>query len=251
MLKTKLRTVNLFLYLKSYFKIYVMTRIYQIIFLIIVFSGINQNAACQTRYGEELADSILLALNSRNNFLYVGIDNKIRINYLKLEESGEYILKVNNGIILSDSADYLSIPKRPGKARFLLFKKENSDIELIGYKYFPVKNIPEPLLSIDTIRVMEKDIINKSILLNSDSINIYITSDIQDAENWFKVIKFTLGYEYGGYYVEHTNITNRISYETKQIINTLGPAKEIIIKPTVKGEGNLIKELPIYRLTLY
>jgi hypothetical protein len=228
-----------------------MTRVYQIIYLIVVFCCINQVSVSQTRYGEELGDSILLIENSRNDFLYVGIDNVIKINYPKLEGSDEYILKVNNGEVIADSIYYISIPKRQGKARFLLYKKENSDSILVGYKYFVVRNVPDPSLAFDNFRVTKGDTVRKSDLLNSEYINIYISSDIINSENWFKIKEFTLGYEYGSYYYEHTNNTNRISYETKQVINTLGPTKEIVIKPIVEGEGGLIKELPIYRLILF
>jgi hypothetical protein len=206
---------------------------------------------CQTRYGGELGVSILTAVNSRNNILYAGIDNEICVDYSGLGDDIEYVLTVNNGIVFPESPDYIAIPDRSGKARFLVFGIKGTDTTLIGYRYFQVENIPEPLLVIDSLMVKENDMVSKQHFLNSDSLGIFISDDIVGAEDWFKIIKFTLGYVYGGYYVEHTNNTNKISRETKQIIYTIGPSKEIIIKPTVEGEGNLIKDLPIFRLTLY
>jgi hypothetical protein len=228
-----------------------MQKFYMILFFGILFFSLTKIAACQTRYGNELSDSVLKAVDSKNNILYAGIDNRIITDYSRFEEDHEYILKVNNGIIFSDSIYYISVPDRPGDARFLVLGIRDNDTALIGYRYFEVRNVPEPLLAVDTLRLKEEDVISKNHLLNCDSLNIFISDDIIGSESWFKIVKFTLGYVYGGYYVEHVNNTNKLSRETKQIIYTIGPTKEIIIKPVVKGEGKLIKELPIFRLTLY
>ena len=222
-----------------------------IIFIGSLFFSHTEFTKCQTRYGNELNDSILIAIDSRNNILYSGIDNRIKTDFSKFEENYEYTLKVNNGIVFSDSNYYISIPDRPGDARFLLLGLRDNDTVLIGYRYFEVRNVPDPLHAIDTLRLQEEDVISKNHFLNSDSLDIFISDDIIGSGDWFRIIKFTLGYVYGGYYVEHTNNTNIISRETKKIIYTLGPAKEIIIKPVVEGEGKLIKELPIFRITLY
>ncbi len=221
------------------------------ILLGVLFLGLPGISGCQTRYGGELGDSILTAVNSRSNILYTGIDNEIWVNYSGLGVYNEYLLTVNNGIAFPDSFRYISIPDRAGKARFLVFGIKGTDTTLIGYRYFLVENIPEPLLYIDSLLVKRNGMVSKQHFLNSDSLGIFISDDIVGAEDWFKIIKFTLGYIYGGYYVEHTNNTNKISRETKQIIYTIRPSKEIIIKPIVEGEGKLIKELPIFRLTLY
>ncbi len=216
-----------------------------------LFLGFAPASMCQTRYGGELGDSILTAVNSRSNILYAGIDNEIYVDYSGLGIYTEYLLTVNNGVVLPDSTCYISIPDRTGKARFLVFGINGTDSTLIGYRYFQVENVPEPLLYIDSLLVKRNDMVSKQHFLNSDSLGIFISDDIIGAEGWYKTIKFTLGYVYGGYYVEYTNNTNMISREAKRIIYTIGPSMEIIIKPIVEGEGRLIKELPIFRLTLY
>ncbi len=222
-----------------------------IIFIGSLFYSLPEISICQTRYGTELNDSIVVAIDSRNNILYSGIDNRLITDYSGFEENYEYILKVNNGIVFADSNYYITIPDRPGNARFLLLGLRDSDTVIIGYRYFKVKIVPDPMLVVDTLRLKEEDVISKNHFLNSDSLDIFISDDIIGSGDWFKIIKFTLGYVYGGYYLEHTNNTNIISRETKQIIYNIGPTKEIIIKPVVEGEGKLIKELPIFRLTLY
>ena len=216
-----------------------------------LFLGFTPASMCQTRYGGELGDSILTAVNSRSNILYAGMDNEIYVDYSGLGIYTEYLLAVNNGVVFPDSTCYISIPDRAGKARFLVFGINGTDSTLIGYRYFQVENIPEPMLYIDSLLVKRDDMVSKQHILNSDSLGIFISDDIIGAESWYKTIRFTLGYVYGGYYVEYTNNTNMISREAKQIIYTIGPSMEIIIKPIVEGEGRLIKELPIFRLTLY
>ncbi len=235
----------------KYFYGFAMSKICRIILLIVLLSGINQIILCQSRYGDELEDKALKAVNSKGGFLYVGMDNLIKINYSNPDEAGEYFITANNGKVFRDSLDFISIPVRTGKARVLLYRTEGYDSVLVGYKFFTVKNIPEPMLTFDDVKVKERDIISKRHLLDTKRLNIFISNDIIGSERWFRVIKYTFGYEYGGYYVEHTNESGEISIKTKQIINTLGPSREIIFKPVVAGEGQLILELPIYRLTLY
>ncbi len=228
-----------------------MLKFYMKIFLGSILFSLAGTSLCQTRYGSELSDSILIAVDSRKNILYTGMDNRIITDYSKFDPGNVYVLRVNNGMVFSDGIYHVAIPDRPGNARFLVLGIKDNDTVLIGYRYFEVRNIPGPLLAIDTLRLKEEDIVSKNHFINSDSIKIFISDDIIGSENWFKVVRFTLGYLYGGYYVEYTNNTNKITRETKEIIYSLGPTKEIIIKPVVEGVGELMMELPIYRLTLY
>ena len=228
-----------------------MQKTLHILSLIVLLSGMSRIIFCQSRYGDELDSKVLRAVNSRGGYLYAGMDNIVEINYRDPGENGDYFITANNGIVFRDSLDFISIPVRTGKARFLLFRREGNDSVLLGYKFFTVKNIPEPMLTFDNVKVKERDIISKRHLLDTKRLNIYVSNDIIGSDRWFTVIKYTFGYEYGGYYVEHTIESGEISIKTKQIVNTLGPAREIIIKPVVAGEGQLILELPIYRLTLY
>jgi hypothetical protein len=235
----------------SYFNDFIMSVFSRIILLATLLSGINCITICQSRYGDELDDRALRAVTSRGDFLYVGMDNIIKIYYSNPEDVLEYFITANNGILVRDSLDFLSIPVRKGRARFLLYKKDGSDSILLGYKFFFVKNIPKPMLTFDTVKVKERDMISKRHLLDTKKLNIFVSDDIIGSERWFKVVKYTFGYEYGGYYVEHTINSGELALKTKQIINTLGPSREIIIKPVVENVGELMLELPIYRLTLY
>lgn len=235
----------------SYFNGLIMSVFSRIILLATLLSGLTQVTICQSRYGDALDDRALRAVTSRGDFLYVGMDNIIKINYSNPVDVLEYFITANNGILVRDSLDFLSIPIRKGRARFLLYRKDGADSILLGYKFFTVKNIPKPKLTFDNVNVNERDTISKRHLLDTKRLNIFVSNDIIGSERWFKVIKYTFGYEYGGYYVEHTNNSGELSLKTKQIVNTLGPSREIIIKPVVEGEGQLMLELPIYRLTLY
>ena len=103
-----------------------------------LFLGFTPASMCQTRYGGELGDSILTAVNSRSNILYAGMDNEIYVDYSGLGIYTEYLLAVNNGVVFPDSTCYISIPDRAGKARFLVFGINGTDSTLIGYRYFQV-----------------------------------------------------------------------------------------------------------------
>ncbi|MFO7656135.1 MAG: GldM family protein [Bacteroidales bacterium] len=221
------------------------------VFLVILFVLHISPVKCQYKYGSSLPDSALSLLNSRSGTLYAGIDNPISLNLCKPENINEYILFSNNGTAFIDSLWFTVIPARTGLSRIVLMKIEDNDTIIIGQRFYSVKSIPEPKLQIDTIRFESLSFFSRSALLAADSISIFISSDIINSDNWFKVNRFTIGYIYGGLYKQHLNQGNRISLETKMMINNLSPGKEVIFNIFAEGEGKLIVELPVYRLKLY
>lgn len=205
-------------------------------------------AFAQYKYGINLGDSGIVTLNSKSNFLYTGIDNVIEIKNVPFSN---YFLTTNNGIVFPDSIQYITIPSRSGKARIVVFEINGVDTSIFGYNYFTVKNIPDPMLKIDTFCFSEKDTISKKTFLKADSLNICFSNDIIGSENWFKIVRYSIGYVYGGFYKSYNYDGNKLNNEIKYIVNNLGPGKDIVIKLIAEGEGMLRKELPIYRLVLY
>lgn len=203
----------------------------------------------QYKYGKSLEDSSVIATGSKKNYLYAGIDNILKLNLPGPAE--EYLLTTNNGIIFFDESGYTTIPERSGKARIIVSKKEGADTNIMGYNFFTVKNLPDPLLMIDTLVFSEKDTIMKRTLLSADSLNIIFSQDIIGSEKWLKILNYNIGYVYGGFYKSYNCQGNLINNKIKFMINNLGPGKDIIIKIFAESEGQMTKELPIYRLVLY
>ena len=224
-----------------------MSHFYTAILFFLYITPVN----CQFKYGSSLADSILIIANSKSSTLYVGIDNPIELNLGINEHFENFYLFTNNGYTFIDSMRFIVIPTRSGLSRIVLMKLNGNDTIIIGQRFYNVKTVPEPKLQIDTFQYDAKSSVLKSRLLAADSISIYVSSDIENSGRWFKVTRFTIGFIYGGLYRNHDNPGNRITYETKLLINNLGPGKEVIFKVFAEGEGNLIVEVPVYRLELY
>lgn len=216
-----------------------------------VFIVICSSLKSQFKYGGSLPDSVLTFVHSKSKTLYVGIDNPVKLNLGEDEKTEDYILFTNNGQIFFDSIQFIVIPARSGLSRLVLMKLNENDTIIVGQRFYSARTIPEPRLQIDTLKFDINSEIPKRLLLAADSISIFISSDIEGSENWFKINRFTIGYIYGGLYKNHYNHGNKFSYETKLVINKLGPGKELIFKVFAEGEGNLIVELPVYRLQLY
>ncbi len=205
----------------------------------------------QYKYGSSLPDSVLKIVSSRSRLLYVGIDNYIDLNLAANEDFNDYFLYTNNGIALTDSLQFDVIPNRSGLSRLVLMKIEGKDTTIVGQRFYHTKTIPDPKLQIDTAKYDEDSKIWKDQLLSADSLSIFISSDILGSENWFKIDRFTIGFIYGGLYKSINNEGNKLAYNTKLVINSLGPGKEVIFEIFAEGEGRLIVELPVYRLELY
>jgi len=221
-----------------------------IVFLVVFLTGTGLKA--QSRLGDPLEDSTIICHTSKHGYLYLGIDNYVSLHTENLPSADEYMLEANNGTIIPDSNElYLIIPERQGKVRMLLYKISETDTVLIGYQYFTVKMVPDPRLTLNRMPISTPTTLPKKLLMSCDSLGIFVSNDIPGSENWFKITEFTFGYNYGGYYISHKNISNKFTAETRHIIDLTGPDREVSIRPKVESEGNVKLELPIYRIKIY
>jgi hypothetical protein len=208
--------------------------------------------SCQYRLGKQIDSGLIVTQSSYKGYLYSGIDNFLKIDPLLKKDFDTLIIKINNGKIYSDTNDLiLVIPDRPGKVRLTVTGISKTDTIEVGYFYFVVYGIPEPKLTLNTISIESPCTIPKKALMDCDSLGIMFSQDIIGSDKWVKVSKFTLGYNYGGFYISHLNPSNKFSLKTKQILSQLGPDREITIRPTIVSEGNVSRELPIYKITIY
>jgi GldM C-terminal domain len=224
---------------------------YQIIILIFLFLT-SKTLLSQYRLGNHLNEKSISTLSSSKGLLYVGIDNLLKIDNSIIKDFDTINIESNNGSIVPDSNHLiLIVPDRPGKVRLNLTGIRNKDSTEIGYKYFNVIGIPDPMLMINNIPINTPCTIPRKVVLSCDSLGIYFSDDIAGSDKWMKISKFILGYNYGGFYISHLNPTNILTNETKQILQKIGPDREISILLTTESEGMVYKELPIYRITIY
>ena len=214
---------------------------------------ISPDVLSQGRYGIALEDTSLVCISSLEGVLYSGIDNYVRVDSSLYADCDEIYLETTQGIAMKDTNNlFLVIPERPGKVRVsLLCKNESGEEEVARYQLFHVRNLPEPQLTLDTIPISNPSYIAKNVLIRCDSLGVYFSDDLVGSSEWLSITEFQLGYTYGGFHVTHKNETNKISEETKSILNQLGPDHEISIRTTVRAMGNVRKQLPIYRIRIY
>jgi hypothetical protein len=221
-------------------------------FIIILFLFTPGNIFCQYRLGNQIDSGLIVTQSSHKGFLYSGIDNFLKIDPSLYENYDTLIIRSNNGKIFSDTNNlFLIIPDRPGKVRLTLIGLNDKDSISVGYFYFTVFGVPEPKLTLNNIPIATPCSIPKKVILDCDSLGVYFSKDIVGSENWVKIARFTLGYNYGGFYVSLLNPSNKFTSNTKEIINQLGPYREITIRPTIESEGMVFKDLPIYKITIY
>jgi GldM C-terminal domain len=226
--------------------------LYHFAFIFVLVCLQNENSLSQSRFGTELNNSVISALSSRNNILYRGIDNYLQISPLFQSKYDTLIVKCNNGSVFFEKENVLFVmPERLGKVRLMIYGITGKDTVSLGYTYFEVKAVPEPCLTINNTPLSTHCTMPKKILQNCDSLGIYFSKDIVGSENWLKVTGFILVYNYGGFRISYNNPSKIFSKAIKQILNHLGPDREIGILPIVEGEGSLTKKLPIYRITIY
>jgi hypothetical protein len=222
-----------------------------IIILLISSFVLQYQLNAQGRLGVLLKENSIQCVSTNSGNLYSGIDNYVKISDSIQHEYVDLSLKTSNGIVEKDSNDlFLVIPAKPGQLRLTIIDQEN-DSSAIGYEYLQVKKVPGPVLMLNNYQIESSAQIPKSLLMDCDSLSIFFTDDLPGSNAWIQITEFTLGYNYGGFHVSFLNPSNHILFETKEIINRLGPEHEISIRVKVKSIGKIIKELPIYRLTIY
>jgi len=180
----------------------------------------NHAVYAQGRYGNELDNNIIVSLTSKRGVLYNGIDNILKLNQpLDSVIKYTFLMQTNNGYITKDTGTYyLCIPQRTGELRLTLFKIAAYDTIMIGYRFFLVENIPDPLLTINSRPISTPITLPKMALLNCDSLGVFFSEDIPGSDGWMTITEFTIGYSYGGFYVSHTNLTNKLTDKTKALI---------------------------------
>ena len=207
---------------------------------------------CQSRYGKLLAKNTIIPCISKSGYLYVGIDNPILIMVENPEPCSDHVfVKSNNGkvYVLNDTINLM--PLRSGKTRLQLYAVCNGDTSNLGYTYITTKNVPDALITLNDSAITTPVRMSKIDLLNADTIGIFVSHDILHANIWFQIVSFELGYYFGGYYVSHSIRGNVFDHKSKEIIRSLAPDKILSLRVKVTSEGEVTKQLPVYRIHVY
>ena len=192
----------------------------------------------------------IFAENSKNNRLYAGIDNplKIDIDQNKTDSIG---LITNNGKILCDTNTFIAIPKRSGRARIQVYSYSSTDTLLLYTTSFLVNSVPLAQLKLGEKLLIEMKGIHKEELIAKGAFDIYFNEDIVNCHNWFTIHDITFGYSVGGFFHRHVNNGSKFSDETIELIKKIQPGSEITFKVRLEGQGNVLKTVPLYTTRLY
>lgn len=219
-------------------------------FLFIVFLLLEISGHSQTRFGPEIDNHFFDVKTSKSGLLYAGIDNIVDFKLPPEYEHKSVFLRINNGSLFHDTM-LVIIPSLPGSARIELFLIENDSSKLIGHKLFTVEPVPKPTLKLDSLLVFPNSQISKSFLSDCKKVTIFVSNDIIGANNWFSVKEFTVGYEYGGYFVSEENNGSNISDETRDFIKDIPVNRFVSMNTIIMSTSDIKMNLPVTRFWLY
>ncbi len=214
---------------------------------------ISPDIIAQSRFGDLLPDSAIYSLTSLSNNLYVGIDNNIKLNLGdKIKGADTILLKCNNGIVFDDDKDgYIIIPKRPGTLRIEIHKMIGENIDTIGFYQFNVLPLPKPKVLLDSTIIHEDVRISTETFLNSDSIYIILSDDIPGSKKWIEINEFSIGYNYGSFYIEEKSNDNAITDAMKVLVVNNGAGRTFTIKLITESNNSLFSTKPTYKTMFY
>jgi len=217
-----------------------MSRLFLLFFYCFVFFAMGSSSEIQIK-----------AINSRANILYVGIDNELSIR--GISDTRNLLLEIDNGMIIRDNQRFYAIPKKPGDAKISLYRKSESGKEFIKDQILQVNPFPKPRLKINGVIVGQDESIPKAMLMHSDSLGlgIYYTDDIIGIESWYKVASFTMGYVYGNHYMSKRGRGNRLNDECKELLKTVPPNSELVIRMIIESNDIITETRPIFRINVF
>ena len=224
-----------------------MAKQFSILFICLLFTQANYG---QWRYGKLLADSSIHSITSISNTLYVGIDNDLSLNLAIPDAVDTLLLRTNNGRIIYNNG-YVVIPNRAGKLRVEVHTQTDGRIDTVGFYRFKVLPLPFPKVAFDTTIIEENMLISKEAFINADSLYITITNDIPDSRNWVVINEFSIGYNYGGYFIEKSSRSNAITDEMRDLVAIEGAGRTFSIKVITQSATSLLLTHPMYRVMFY
>lgn len=194
-------------------------------------------------------DLLFNVQSSRNNLLYVGIDNRIAI---KSNISDSIMVQTNNGLVFFDDSVYVFIPAKTGEAAiFVLDGRSQTKGEQLAMKILEVLNFPQPQIRINGKIISNDQALDLLFLLQSDSIDIFFTDDIYEIQKWYQVKGFTFGYIIANRYMEFENNGKYFSEETKKAIKKLMPGMEISFRILLESGSAVFIRRPLFRYKVY
>jgi hypothetical protein len=197
----------------------------------------------------EKSGDTILAANSINNILYIGIDNIIELNHVG--PADQLIMTTDNGRIYKEENAFVSIPKTKGASKLQLYRATEQDTVLIKEEKFPTLYLQEPIVTLDTVKTRGMKEVSKQFMLQCDSVGIYITDDIVDIDSWYTVTGFTFGYVYGSHFISTYNRGKQINDKVKGYIKNMPPGHELTIRVELITEWELSIKGPVFRATIY
>lgn len=192
------------------------------------------------------------ATESKNNYLYAGIDNTLKITFPD-ENSKKLQLYwgVNNGQIFRTGDLYLTIPRKAGWSFVTTYCiTENNDTLVLGKKQFIVKNIPAPTLLIGNTHLCENCTVDRKAFYTGDTLKIFFTDDYAESNQWVSITNFSVGYSYGGMYLSVNNEGSVLLPHTVNFIQKLKPGQQTVIKVIATTPTRMLRQMPLTRFSV-
>jgi hypothetical protein len=213
-----------------------------------VFSfGQREYPPCEAYESNE--DDTIVAIQSYGNYLYAGIENILHVNKQKV--GYPYELKTDNGDIFFYKGNYNIMPAFLGTATVFLHKKKGDTSIIMFQKSFFVKRLPRLKISMCDLIINKAIRIDKRYLLACDSIDVYYTDDLIGSGDWLEVIRFSIGYSYGAYYVDYTSMNNKMTQQMKEAIKNMRPGQNLNFHVTCINTDGVKVSVPKISVQVY
>jgi hypothetical protein len=222
-------------------------RIFPIIFLFLFSTQLTQG---QWRYGRLLPDSVIYSTTSMSNTLYTGIDNRLVFQDSLFSNYNNLVFKCNNGKIMFDSSHFV-VPRRAGNLRVEIHDESNDNTDTIGFYNFKVNPLPSPSIAFNGNIIKDSLKINIKDFTHADSLFIIVSDDIPESKDWILVKEFSVGYNYGGYFIGATSPNNIITDEMKALVEKKGKGRWFSVKVLTQSGKTLLVTNPMYKILFY
>ena len=194
------------------------------------------------------ADTLFSAI-SIENVIYAGIDNKIIFRKECFEDEYISLSSENASIVSEDTSFIIRVDKAAAPEVTLILS--NRDFKHQVCKRFGIKGLPVPHVFIGHTNISETQVLQKADIQSADSTYLFYGNTIANNCDWLRIKRFSIGYNYGNYYISNDNEGNRIGSKVRSILYGLKPGQEVSLTIVVEGLGQIEKVISTIHFKVY
>lgn len=192
----------------------------------------------------------LFSTLSAKDYLYSGIDNtfiilkQIPVKQVHIDTFDSTHIEFEGGKLVLQC-------QKPENGQRLLVKLLDSASRCIYSKILIIKSLPHADIFIGHCNITASMQMNKNEVMSADSLYLFYGNWIANNNSWTRIKKYSLGYNYGNYYISKETTGNRLETAPRRLLLGARPGQDIGMTLSIESAGNIERETNTLHFRIY